>query len=155
MGTGKTNKRHVPLITIAPLAQVILEPGVDGCPVCADIGMRREDVQDSIDAYKAVAPRIIDVERTMLGLQQELRGIRDDMTRAVRLMKRALVSHPRCRSCGILIGPGHVANDLVREPLGEILVCPTCRAWLDDAGTTVAAQVIRERHGDDLDGRQT
>jgi len=152
--TESKSKRHVHLIDIAPLAQVILEPGVDGCPVCADIGTRRTGIQDSIDSYKAVAPRIIDVERTMLGLQQELRDIRAEMTRAVRLMKRVLVSHPRCRSCGILIGPGHVSNDLVREPLGDILVCPTCRAWLDDAQTTVAAQVIRERAQDDLDGRQ-
>lgn len=151
MFESKTVKRHVPLIDVPPLAQVILEPGVEGCPTCRDISMRRDDVQESIDAYKVVAPRIVDVERTMLGLQQELRMIRAEMTRSLRLLKKYLVSHPRCRSCGILVGPGHVANELVREPLGEQLVCPTCRSWLGDAGTTVARQASREKTPPSLD----
>lgn len=148
---GPPKKRHVAVIKIAPLAQIVLEPGIDGCPICDDIATRRADVALWIEQYKSVAPRIQDHERLMLALQLELREIRQQMTASTRWLKKALVSHPRCKSCGVLIGRAHASAELVREPFGDKLVCPTCRAWLDDAGTTVDAQARTDN--DDPNGR--
>lgn len=153
MDTKRT--RHVPLIEVAPLSVVTLESGVDGCPFCLDNEARREVVADAIAEYKEITPRMQEFERVLLGLQQELRVIRAEMTRSVRLQKKALVSHARCGLCGILVGTGHVSPGLVREPNGARLVCSQCFTWLDESRTTVDSQREKDKIQDDMVRRTT
>jgi hypothetical protein len=141
-------KRHVSLIKIAPLAQITLEEGKEECAICQDMQERRADVVSIIEDYKELAREMITYERELLARQEQLRAIRSDLTKFVRLNKKALLAHPMCPMCGVLIGTGHASKRLVCEPNGNALVCTQCYTWLDDAGVTFAEQKERDNDTD-------
>lgn len=97
------------------------------CEQCDEVEARRVGVLAVVGSANGLADQYESIERSMLRLQQELRVIRGEMTRAVKALRTTIDGHARCARCGILIGPGHVSAEIWRDEPEGVLVCRSCR----------------------------
>lgn len=122
---------HVPLVDVIespPWAgeEPQLPADLGGCAQCHDIEHAYLRIIELIAQANTLAPKLLSYEKQMLDLQSEFRSVRQDITKAVRILKAFSLHHERCALCTILVGEQHAVGALVKEPFGEQLVCPAC-----------------------------
>lgn len=94
-----------------------------------------------------------DSERGLIEIVLAVRKIQKTLAPIMRRYEEIHRAHPRCALCTIMVGPVHIENDLIPEPMvprakgqKRYAVCRTCHAHLSRLKRSVPQQIKYQRH---------